>query len=50
MKRDEKENLLVCDASLLFCGIWKSLFCFGVSSMGLLYAKEIKGGKACNYS
>ena len=49
-KRDEKENLLVCDASLLFRGIRKSLFCFGVSSTGPLYAKEVEGGKACNYS
>ena len=49
-KRDEKENLFVCDASLLFRGIWKSLFCFGVSTTGPLYAKEVEGGKACNYS
>ena len=49
-KRDKKANLLVCDASLLFRGIWKSLFCFGVSSTGPLYAKEVQGGKACNYS
>ena len=49
-KRDEKEGVLVCVASLLFRGTWKSLFCFGVSSTGPLYAKEVEGGKACNCS